>query len=208
MQDTKQTNGSVKQNISLKGVYKFTLAHIETDEQRELDARIKTLQAEAAKAFEAGNFIRANDLQQMSLPLVRKLNSICRTEVTTKENLIPDVARTAIANWLTNASPSPASIRLNYTALGTGTNTPANADTQLQTETYRKAIASESNTNNVVYATAFYTTTETTGTYREAGIFMNASGTANSGTLFSRIAINITKNSTTTLTIDYTVTIS
>lgn len=199
---------SVKQNITLKGVYKFTLAHIETDEQRELDNKIKMLQQEAAAAFAAGNFIRADQLQTMALPLVRQLNSICRTEIVVKENLIPDVARTGLANWLTSGSPSPASLRLNYTALGTGTTAPANADTQLQTETYRKAIASESNTNNVVYATAFYTTTETTGTYREAGIFMNATGTANSGTLFSRIAINITKNNTTTLTIDYTVTIS
>jgi hypothetical protein len=124
------------------------------------------------------------------------------------ENLIPTVGRTAIAEHLTNASPSPASLRCNYTALGTGTNAPANGDTQLQTETFRKAIASQTKSNNIAYMTAFYTAAEAIGTHREAGVFINGTGTANSGTLFSRVAINITKSGTETLTIDYSITIS
>lgn len=124
------------------------------------------------------------------------------------ENLIPTVGRTAIADHLTNASPSPASLRINYTALGSGTTAPANANTQLETEVYRKAVASQTKANNVAYYTAFYTATETSGTYREAGVFINGTGTANSGTLFSRVAINITKTTSETLTIDYTLTIS
>ena len=138
------------------------------------------------------------------------LRDINTGEVTVKEykNLIPTVGRAAIASWLTNSSPTPASMRLNYTALGTGTTAPANGDTQLQTETFRKAIASETNSNNIAYATAFYTAPEVSGTFKEAGIFMNATGTANSGTLFSRVAIDITKTTSQTLTIDYTITIS
>lgn len=124
------------------------------------------------------------------------------------ENLIPTVGRTAIADHLTNASPSPASLRANYTALGSGTTAPANGDTQLQTETFRKAIASQTKSNNIAYMTAFYTAAEAVATHREAGVFINGTGTANSGTLFSRVAINITKSGTETLTIDYSITIS
>lgn len=124
------------------------------------------------------------------------------------ENLIPTVARTAIADHLSNASPSPASLRANYTALGTGTTAPANGDTQLETETFRKAIASQTKLNNIAYQTAFYTAAEAVGTHREAGIFINGTGTANSGTILSRVAINITKGATETLTIDYSITIS
>jgi len=138
------------------------------------------------------------------------LRDIHTGEVIVKKykNLIPTAGRSAIASWLTASSPSPASMRLNYTALGTGATAPANGDVQLQTETYRKAIASATNASNVAYATAFYTAPEVSGTFTEAGIFMNATGTANSGTLFSRVAVSITKSTSQSLTIDYTITIS
>ena len=138
------------------------------------------------------------------------LRDINTGEVIVKEyrNLIPTSGRTAIASWLTNASPTPASIKLNYTALGTGATAPANGDTTLQTETYRKAIASTTNASNIAYATAFYTAIECSGTYTEAGVFMNGTGTANSGTLFSRVAVSIVKTTSQSLTIDYTITIS
>ena len=124
------------------------------------------------------------------------------------ENLIPTVGRAAIADHLTNPTPSPTALRINYTALGTGTNAPANADTILQTETFRKATASETNADNVAFITAFYTASEVSGTFREAGLFIEGTATVDTGTLFSRIAINITKSVTETLTIDYTVTIT
>lgn len=126
----------------------------------------------------------------------------------TYENLIPTVGRAAIADHLTNPTPSPSSLRINYTALGTGANVPANGDTELQTETFRKAVASETNADNIAYVTAFYTAPEVSGTFLEAGLFINGTITPDSGTLFSRVAINITKTITETLTIDYTITLT
>lgn len=124
------------------------------------------------------------------------------------DNLVVTAGRAALASWLTNVSPSPASMRINYSSLGTGTTAPANGDTALQTETYRKAISSATSADNIAYLTAFYTAAEVTGTFREAGLQMNASGTPGSGTLFNRVAINITKSIVETMTIDCTVTIS
>jgi hypothetical protein len=123
------------------------------------------------------------------------------------ENIIPTVGRTLIANNLTAAIPDN-SIRLNKAALGTGTNAPANSDTQLQTEIHRNDLASRTNSSNIAYVTAFFNATEVTGTFREAGIFSNGGSGANTGVLFSRVAINITKSNTQALTLDWTLTIS
>ncbi len=123
------------------------------------------------------------------------------------DNIIPTVGRTLLANNLTSASPTNTP-KITHAALGSNTTVPANADTQLGTETYRNAIASITNSNNIAYATAFYNATEVTGTFREAGIFCNGTGTANSGVLLSHVAVNITKSNTETLTIDFTLTIN
>jgi len=122
-------------------------------------------------------------------------------------NIIPTVGRAMLANNLTDATPTD-DPRINYVALGTGTNAPANADTALQTETYRNTVASQTNSNNIAYCTGFFSATETSGTFRECGLFANGTGAADSGVLFSRVAINVTKGVTETLTIDWTITIS
>ena len=123
------------------------------------------------------------------------------------ENLIPTVGRTMIANNLTAASPTNTP-RVTHVALGSGTNAPANGDTTLQTEVYRNAAASRTNVNNLAYITGFFSAVETSGTYREVALFSNGTGAANSGVLLSRVAVNITKTTSETLTIDWTLTIS
>lgn len=181
----------VKEKTSLKGVYTFTKAFLETAEHFKLNDLI----VEAKKAGKEYTH------------LVEKLHSICRTEKVVYENIVPTVGRTMIANNLTNSVPTNSPL-IKYAELGSGTNTPANGDTALQTSTYRNAIASRTNASNVAYATAFFSATETSGTYREAGIFCDGSATAGTGILLSRVAINVTKSTSETLTIDWTLTIS
>jgi rhamnose utilization protein RhaD (predicted bifunctional aldolase and dehydrogenase) len=130
-----------------------------------------------------------------------------KEEIFEYDNIIPTSGRTLIANNLTDATPDN-NIRLNKAALGTGTSAPANGDTQLETETYRNDLASRTNADNIAYVTAFFNATEVTGTFREAGIFADGAAGANTGVLFSRVAINITKSNTQTLTLDWTLTIS
>lgn len=125
----------------------------------------------------------------------------------TVENIIPTVGREMLANNLTAASPTNTP-RVTHVALGSGTNAPANGDTTLQTETYRNAAASRTNVSNIAYITGFFSATETSGTYREVAIFCNGTGSADSGVLLSRVAVNITKTTSETLTIDWTLTIS
>lgn len=123
------------------------------------------------------------------------------------ENIVPTVGRQMIANNLTSASPTNV-MKITHCALGSNATVPANADTQLGTETYRNAIASITNAANIAYATGFFSATETSGTYAEAGIFSNGTGTVNSGILLSHVAVSITKSTSVTLTLDWTLTIS
>ncbi len=125
----------------------------------------------------------------------------------TVENLVPTVARTMIANNLTNVSPTNV-MRITHCALGSNATAASNSDTQLGTETYRNAIASITNANNIGYATGFFTATETSGTYQEVGIFSNGTGSANSGILISHVITTITKTTSQTLTIDWSLTFS
>jgi len=117
-----------------------------------------------------------------------------------KRNIVVTEGRAVFAARL--ASDTTYSGSINYGALGTSTTAPANADTQLGTETFRKAISSYNSVDNIAYLSFFYTATEVTGTFKEFGNFIDGSAAANSGQLFTHVAIDITKTSSQTLTID------
>ncbi len=123
------------------------------------------------------------------------------------DNIVTAVCWAMIANNMFSATPTN-SMLVNKAALGTSTTTPATSQTQLVAEVYRNNIASKSNIANIGYATAYFNATETSGTYREAAIFSNGTATANSGVMVSRVAINVTKTTSQTLTIDWTLQIT
>lgn len=101
---------------------------------------------------------------------------------------------------------------ITYCALGTGITAPALGDTALQTELIRKLISVRSYAGNVATFQTYFTTSEGNGTLKEAGLFGNgvgrtASSTPGSGQLYCRVAINRTKTSNDTLTLNWDVTI-
>lgn len=125
-------------------------------------------------------------------------------------NIIPTVARQQVAKALAAQIASEAEIAINYQELGTGTTAPANGDTGLETPDAgtRKAISSLAYSSNLLTITTFWAAGEATGTWREMGTFINGTGASNSGTLFNRIAINVTVGAANALTVDGEVTIS
>lgn len=122
------------------------------------------------------------------------------------KNLNPTVLFTMIANNLTSPNPTNA-MRINYAAVGTDSTAPALGNTQLVAEIQRTQIASLSNNGSIAYATGFFNESQGNGTLREAAIFADGTSTANSGVLVSRVIINITKTSSESLTLDWTITI-
>ncbi len=88
----------------------------------------------------------------------------------------------------TNGTANP---KFFYVAIGSGTTTPTVTDTQLQAETFRKAITSYVNGASVgeILISCYLAPSDAIGAnIQEIGVFcdLTASSTANSGTLFAR----------------------
>lgn len=122
-------------------------------------------------------------------------------------NMVVTAGKNSIADGLRGTTENNKGI-ITYCAVGTGTVAPALADVQLQTELTRKLISVRSLNGKTANFKTFFNTSEANGTLREAGLFGDdASSTANSGTLFCRVAINRVKSVSETLTISWDVTI-
>lgn len=199
----------VQQGASLKGIYRFTVSDCSSREARTKQFIINSIQKITSKT-PRGRFRRW--LEAKNLRFIQLFNKKFIVRQFVLHNITTTVGREALAKALSANLASLAEIEVNETALGTGTTAVAVGDTTLDTETFRKAIASRTFTGNVAYLTAFYTALEVTGTFFEHGLFINGTGAADSGVLLSRVLLNppagITKSSTETLTIDYTITLS
>lgn len=128
-------------------------------------------------------------------------------EVKYYHNIITTVAFAMILNNLTDATPTN-DMLVSHAALGSDVTAVAITDTVLGTETYRNSIESMTSVDNVAYLTAFFDQTEVTGTFKEAGIFSDGTGTVDTGILVSHVNIDITKTNTQKLTIDWSLTLA
>lgn len=123
-------------------------------------------------------------------------------------NIVPSVLRNSLATLISGTTVTP-SFKANYFALGSSSTAASNADTQLGTETLRAAFTDRSAYANVAYLDVFFPTASVGGnTYNEAGIFVDGTGSANSGYLLSRVMINQTLGSSQTLTVNCSITVS
>jgi len=127
--------------------------------------------------------------------------------ITYYHNVIVLVAKTMIADNLTNASPDNV-MRITHFTVGSDATAVGVGDTTLGTETYRNLVASETNADNIVYVSGFLSATEDDGTYNEAGLFANGSAGADTGVLVSHVNITETKSNIESLTIDWQITIN
>lgn len=87
-------------------------------------------------------------------------------------------------------------LQIKYFAFGTGSTPATAADTQLASEYYRKQVTQiSSSASGVVNSTCALTASEVNTEIREIGVFCGsgATSTANSGTLLSRIVVDIVK---------------
>ena len=123
------------------------------------------------------------------------------------DNMFVTAGKNSLADALRGTTANNKGI-ITYCALGTSAIAPALGDTGLTTELARKLVSVRSVSGKVATFQTFFTTSEAIGTLREAGLFGDdASSTANSGTLFCKVAINRTKTANDTLTLSWAVTI-
>jgi len=123
------------------------------------------------------------------------------------KNTFVTVGKNAIAAALMGTTSNNKGI-ITYCAVGTSVVAPALADIALTTEIFRKLVSVRSVSANVATFQTFFTTGEGNGTLREAGLFGDdATSTVDSGTLFSKLAINRVKSASDTLTLSWAITI-
>ncbi len=112
-------------------------------------------------------------------------------------NIVPDCYLAALALAMVTAGgsvPAASELRGTYIALGTGSTAPAAGNTQLATEYFRSNIDAQSSSAGVAKNGMLLTTAEGNGsTIAELGLFAgNASASANSGLLASRLLVTPT----------------
>ena len=130
-------------------------------------------------------------------------------------NVSPTVGRAILAKVLTGDETDG---KINYTAVGAGSIQATITQTQLADEVFRKQTASFAYGTGVdahkAYITAFYTAGDFTATVREVGLFIQGTGVADSGYLFSRHGkadsadLPLDKSAAESLSVEYVVTIS
>ena len=124
------------------------------------------------------------------------------------QNLVTDAGLSLLFDWLSLQSTSG----INYVALGTGTTSPSRSDTQLENETFRKAVLSYDKRVSDDYITfiAYVTSSDYVGDISELGLFGgDATETSNTGTLFSRVVIpTVSKTSNEGFIIEWKLTFS
>ena len=98
---------------------------------------------------------------------------------------------------------------ITYMALGTGSTTPNASDTTMDTELFRKLVSIRTVSGAVASFRTFFNSSEGNGTLVELGLFGDdATSIADSGTMYAHVAINKTKTSSETLTVDWSATVA
>lgn len=135
-----------------------------------------------------------------------KLLEQCR--VYAYHNKIPSVLRNEFAKVISWETVAP-TFAANYIALGNGTTAPADNDTTLENELIRWTFQSRSAVGHTAYLDKYFGSTEVSGlTILEVGTFVDATATANSGYLLSRVATNIVVWSNESLTVNVAISLT
>lgn len=123
-----------------------------------------------------------------------------------KKNLVVDAGLTLLANRISDATPDSGCL-VNYIAVGTGTNAPASNNTTLQTENARKAVASRTNSGAIAAISTVFNAGEVpASTLKEVGLFIDGTGSADTGTLFARQNIDVEVTALDSVFIDWRIT--
>lgn len=212
------------------GLHRVSMSDIRSPKARQLEreivaflekegAKIREARREVGRCMAIGDALGERQAREIREAMKRTkhrtlsqmydgLRDISLVHDVTVKNIIPTAGRAVIARWIIGDNTYDADDGANYGSLGTSSTAPANGDTTLTTETYRKARSSEARSSNVATLSNFYTATEVTGTFEEAGWHIDGTASANSGQLLSHFLTTTTgKTNQQTLTVESVLTI-
>lgn len=94
-----------------------------------------------------------------------------------------------------------------HIAVGTGSTSPVLTDSQLEEETNRQAVTTTLRSGGVIEIHALFANANLPTTTKEMGLFLNGSGSSNTGDMLLRVAETFVKGSSDLLAV-FTVTLS
>jgi len=120
-------------------------------------------------------------------------------------NVVVNCGKELITKRLTGSGND---CEITYGAVGTGSTAASASDTALETELKRKLLSTRTYTETTIVMLLYLGTTEGNGVLTEIGLYGDgASGTPDSGVLFNRAIISVTKTSSYTMTAQLTITL-
>jgi len=187
------------EKVNIIGIHTFRCYDMSSSEAQAVERSIQ-------RHIDARDTMPVIQYQETYKELTELLKPYMTREKVVK-NLITTVGRSALAQRLAGTTTYTGTI--NYGALGSSSTAVANSDTQLGTEVFRKVVASASYTTNVAFIDFFYSKADTNGTYNEFGTFIDGTGTANSGQIFTHaLTGGWVKSSSESMTVSCQYTIS
>ena len=204
----KTLNLNPEDKFSAKGMHIFSLCKADNYIAQSLETLIENVRIQRLKALESGTLTEtlSKKLWDQYQYFIKKLHKDFLVNQFVVENITTTVGRAVLAKRL--AGINTYSGNVSHTALGTSATAPSVADTQLGTETYRKALSSGTSSNNISYLETFFTAAEVSGTFEEYGNFIDGSGSANSGQLFNRFTQTVAKSNVETLNVQSIITLN
>lgn len=125
------------------------------------------------------------------------------------DNLVTTVGKVAVARRLGGAGVKANEGEITYIAVGTDGTAATIGDTTLGTETARKTTTYGGLTGTQVSIRVYFTKSEAVATLLEAaGFGEDASGAADSGTMYNRVIINVAKTNQKGLQVELLVTVA
>jgi len=127
-----------------------------------------------------------------------------------QEDTINNLITTAGKNLLAKALRESTDCEIKYIEIGSSNTAPSTSDSQLGSETFRKAVTSQvAGSSGVTITNLYVAPEEAVGTIEEIGFFSGstASATTNSGTLYARVLYSRTKTAVESIQIERTDTI-
>jgi len=192
--------------IKVKGTHILSVCKIKNNKAKFLERMLENVKIRRQQLFKLGCASRELlcELWQEYNYYLQQLHREFLVNQIVVENITTTVGRAVFAQRLSGDNTYTGNV--NYCALGTNNAAPVVGNTQLGTETYRKALSSGADSNNICYLENFFTATEVTGTFEEYGFFIDGTGAANSGQLFNRFIQTIVKTNTESLNVQSTIT--
>lgn len=197
-----------KELPKVKGEHIISICRITSKDARWYERKLNEIGLKRQELFRLGLATRKKlkDLHEEYRYFIEYLHKIYLVRQVYVENVTTTVGRAVLAQRLGGDTTYTGTV--NYGALGTDNSAPAVGDTTLGTETYRKALSSGTDSNNIAYLENFYTAAEVSGTFEEFGFFVDGSAGADTGQLFNRFTTSVTKSATESLNVASTVTIA